>query len=170
MGGPIHRLRQVQPLPGHQALSQCQGLCTPCLSGVWSLGGWCLGTKDCTNLTVFFLIQGHFSSANSVPRIKRRKKTPNLSVTLPVPYLTHSFVVAGIENDEEIKQLDEEIKELSESNSQMEADMIKLRTQVTARGSRPALAARTATAAGRPHFLCLCSFLLYFFTSILVFC
>ncbi|XP_072417126.1 myelin transcription factor 1-like protein isoform X5 [Chiloscyllium punctatum] len=36
----------------------------------------------------------------------------------------------GIENDEEIKQLDEEIKELSESNSQVEADMIKLRTQV----------------------------------------
>lgn len=40
-------------------------------------------------------------------------------------------MVAGIENDEEIKQLDEEIKELNESNSQMEADMIKLRTQVT---------------------------------------
>lgn len=36
----------------------------------------------------------------------------------------------GIENDEEIKQLDEEIKDLSESNSQVEADMIKLRTQV----------------------------------------
>lgn len=41
------------------------------------------------------------------------------------------FAIAGIENDEEIKQLDEEIKELNESNSQMEADMIKLRTQVT---------------------------------------
>lgn len=41
------------------------------------------------------------------------------------------FTIAGIENDEEIKQLDEEIKELNESNSQMEADMIKLRTQVT---------------------------------------
>lgn len=39
--------------------------------------------------------------------------------------------IAGIENDEEIKQLDEEIKELNESNSQMEADMLKLRTQVT---------------------------------------
>ncbi|XP_073424243.1 myelin transcription factor 1-like protein isoform X7 [Dendrobates tinctorius] len=36
----------------------------------------------------------------------------------------------GIENDEEIKQLEEEIKELNESNSQMESDMIKLRTQV----------------------------------------
>lgn len=36
----------------------------------------------------------------------------------------------GIENEEEIKQLDEEIKDLSESNSQVEADMIKLRTQV----------------------------------------
>lgn len=41
------------------------------------------------------------------------------------------FAIPGIENDEEIKQLDEEIKELNESNSQMEADMIKLRTQVT---------------------------------------
>lgn len=41
------------------------------------------------------------------------------------------FAITGIENDEEIKQLDEEIKELNESNSQMEADMIKLRTQVT---------------------------------------
>lgn len=38
--------------------------------------------------------------------------------------------VVGLENDEEIKQLDEEIKDLSESNSQVEADMIKLRTQV----------------------------------------
>lgn len=85
--------------------------------------------------------------------------------------LTHSFAVAGIENDEEIKQLDEEIKELSESNSQMEADMIKLRTQVTVPGAPDAaLAARTGTTAGRPHFLCLCSFRLYFFTSILVFC
>ncbi|XP_039604760.1 myelin transcription factor 1-like protein isoform X3 [Polypterus senegalus] len=35
----------------------------------------------------------------------------------------------GIENDEEIKQLDEEIKELNDSNSQVEADMIRLRTQ-----------------------------------------
>lgn len=52
--------------------------------------------------------------------------------------LTHSLVVAGIENDEEIKQLDEEIKELNESNSQMEADMIKLRTQVTALRLPPA--------------------------------
>lgn len=38
---------------------------------------------------------------------------------------------AGLEHDEEIKQLDEEIKDLSESNSQVEADMIKLRTQVS---------------------------------------
>ncbi|XP_029281154.1 myelin transcription factor 1-like, a isoform X5 [Cottoperca gobio] len=35
----------------------------------------------------------------------------------------------GIENDEEIKQLDEEIKDLNESNNQVESDMIKLRTQ-----------------------------------------
>lgn len=37
---------------------------------------------------------------------------------------------SGIENDEEIKQLDEEIKDLNESNNQVESDMIKLRTQV----------------------------------------
>lgn len=37
---------------------------------------------------------------------------------------------SGIENDEEIKQLDEEIKDLNESNHQVESDMIKLRTQV----------------------------------------
>ncbi|XP_029316413.1 myelin transcription factor 1-like protein isoform X4 [Cottoperca gobio] len=37
----------------------------------------------------------------------------------------------GLENEEDIKQLDEEIKDLSESNSQVEADMIKLRTQIT---------------------------------------
>lgn len=38
--------------------------------------------------------------------------------------------LSGIENDEEIKQLDEEIKDLNESNNQVESDMIKLRTQV----------------------------------------
>ena len=40
------------------------------------------------------------------------------------------FLISGIENDEEIKQLDEEIKDLNESNNQVESDMIKLRTQV----------------------------------------
>lgn len=42
-----------------------------------------------------------------------------------------SSFCAGLEHEEEIKQLDEEIKDLSESNSQVEADMIKLRTQVS---------------------------------------
>ncbi|XP_074516052.1 myelin transcription factor 1-like protein isoform X6 [Sebastes fasciatus] len=37
----------------------------------------------------------------------------------------------GLEHEEDIKQLDDEIKDLSESNSQVEADMIKLRTQIT---------------------------------------
>lgn len=36
----------------------------------------------------------------------------------------------GLDHEEDIKQLDEEIKDLSESNSQVETDMIKLRTQV----------------------------------------
>uniref|UniRef100_A0AAQ4P8N2 Myelin transcription factor 1 like n=1 Tax=Gasterosteus aculeatus aculeatus TaxID=481459 RepID=A0AAQ4P8N2_GASAC len=37
----------------------------------------------------------------------------------------------GLEHEEDIKQLDADIKDLSESNSQVEADMIKLRTQIT---------------------------------------
>lgn len=44
-----------------------------------------------------------------------------------------TFFGLGIENDEEIKQLDEEIKDLNESNNQVESDMIKLRTQVRLR-------------------------------------
>lgn len=39
--------------------------------------------------------------------------------------------MAGLDHEEDIKQLDDEIKDLSESNSQVEADMIKLRTQVS---------------------------------------
>ena len=54
-----------------------------------------------------------------------------LSPQQPPAHVSDPPVPTGIENDEEIKQLDEEIKELNESNSQMEADMIKLRTQVT---------------------------------------
>ncbi|XP_056333144.1 myelin transcription factor 1-like protein isoform X2 [Danio aesculapii] len=37
----------------------------------------------------------------------------------------------GLDCDADIKQLDEDIKDLNESNSQVEADMIKLRTQIT---------------------------------------
>lgn len=37
----------------------------------------------------------------------------------------------GLDHEEDIKQLDEDIKDLSETNSQVEADMIKLRTQVS---------------------------------------
>lgn len=67
---------------------------------------------------------------------------PPSSPRQPPAHVSDPPVPAGIENDEEIKQLDEEIKELNESNSQMEADMIKLRTQVTVseapnRASRP---------------------------------
>uniref|UniRef100_A0A671S360 Myelin transcription factor 1 domain-containing protein n=1 Tax=Sinocyclocheilus anshuiensis TaxID=1608454 RepID=A0A671S360_9TELE len=36
----------------------------------------------------------------------------------------------GLDCDADVKQLDEDIKDLNESNSQVEADMIKLRTQV----------------------------------------
>lgn len=46
------------------------------------------------------------------------------------PVALKFLLLAGIENDEEIKQLDEEIKDLNESNNQVESDMIKLRTQV----------------------------------------
>ncbi|XP_016424975.1 myelin transcription factor 1-like protein [Sinocyclocheilus rhinocerous] len=37
----------------------------------------------------------------------------------------------GLDCDADVKQLDEDIKDLNESNSQVEADMIKLRTQIT---------------------------------------
>ncbi|XP_077566490.1 myelin transcription factor 1-like protein isoform X2 [Stigmatopora nigra] len=37
----------------------------------------------------------------------------------------------GMENEEEIKQLDEEIKDIHESNNRAESDVIKLRTQIT---------------------------------------
>uniref|UniRef100_H3CS92 Myelin transcription factor 1 like n=1 Tax=Tetraodon nigroviridis TaxID=99883 RepID=H3CS92_TETNG len=38
---------------------------------------------------------------------------------------------AGLEHEDDVKQLDEEMKDLSESNPHVEADMIKLRTQIT---------------------------------------
>ncbi|CAM4650447.1 unnamed protein product [Leuciscus chuanchicus] len=37
----------------------------------------------------------------------------------------------GLDCDADVKQLDEDVKDLHESNSQVEADMIKLRTQIT---------------------------------------
>lgn len=40
------------------------------------------------------------------------------------------FSFAGLEHEDDVKQLDEEMKDLSESNPHVEADMIKLRTQV----------------------------------------
>ena len=40
------------------------------------------------------------------------------------------WLFTGIESDEEIRHLDEEIKELNESNLKIEADMMKLQTQV----------------------------------------
>lgn len=40
------------------------------------------------------------------------------------------WLFTGIEGDEEIRHLDEEIKELNESNLKIEADMMKLQTQV----------------------------------------
>lgn len=40
-------------------------------------------------------------------------------------------LVSVLDNDEDIKQLNEEINELNESNSEMEADMMNLHTQVS---------------------------------------
>ena len=40
------------------------------------------------------------------------------------------FLLAGVENDDEIKQLEDEIRVLQSSNSQMETQMLKLRTQI----------------------------------------
>jgi len=41
-----------------------------------------------------------------------------------------SVLTLGLDCDADVKQLDEDVKDLHESNSQVEADMIKLRTQV----------------------------------------
>lgn len=41
-----------------------------------------------------------------------------------------------LDNDEDIKQLNKEINELNESNSEMEADMMNLHTQVSSFRSR----------------------------------
>lgn len=45
---------------------------------------------------------------------------------------------AVLENDEEIKQLNQEIRDLNESNSEMEAAMVQLQSQVSgAAGVQP---------------------------------
>lgn len=45
--------------------------------------------------------------------------------------------VAGLEHEDDVKRLDEEMKDLSDSNPHVEADMIKLRTQVGRPPSTP---------------------------------
>lgn len=45
-------------------------------------------------------------------------------------HLICCFSFVGLEHDDDVKQLDEEMKDLRESNPHVEADMIKLRTQV----------------------------------------
>ncbi|CAF98180.1 unnamed protein product, partial [Tetraodon nigroviridis] len=60
-------------------------------------------------------------------KIQKKKNKKTLTVMLKV-------VVAervGLEHEDDVKQLDEEMKDLSESNPHVEADMIKLRTQIT---------------------------------------
>lgn len=52
-----------------------------------------------------------------------------IGLVIPV-YTKGVWFSAGIESDEEIRHLDEEIKELNESNLKIEADMMKLQTQV----------------------------------------
>lgn len=60
----------------------------------------------------------------------QRQKKANASKKMNRIVVFVCFSCSGIENDEEIKQLDEEIKDINESNNQVESDMIKLRTQV----------------------------------------
>ncbi|KAM9307590.1 suppression of tumorigenicity 18 protein [Gastrophryne carolinensis] len=57
--------------------------------------------------------------------IKKGKTSEEL---MPVTLKTSG---AGIENGEDIRNLDEEIKELNESNLKIEADMMKLQTQIS---------------------------------------
>lgn len=52
----------------------------------------------------------------------------NMSYNCPDALFTNCVV---LDNDEDIKQLNKEINELSESNSEMEADMMNLHTQVS---------------------------------------
>ncbi|GAA6096925.1 myelin transcription factor 1-like protein isoform X5 [Tachysurus ichikawai] len=67
-------------------------------------------------------------SLSGCPRASSAMKKARLS---GVEMLTIKRPSNGLHSDEDIKQLDEEIKDLNESNSQVEADMIKLRTQIT---------------------------------------
>lgn len=89
-------------------------------------------TQDCDD---FFLSNSrvYFPSKFNYEYKRNKENSQNFNSNIFVynSFNILIFIITGIENDEEIKQLDEEIKELNESNSQMEADMIKLRTQVT---------------------------------------
>ncbi|KAK5609312.1 Myelin transcription factor 1-like protein [Crenichthys baileyi] len=78
-------------------------------------------------------VSGSFLTHRSLSGCPRATSAMRKARLSGVEMLTikHQRASNGLEHEEEIKQLDDEIKDLSESNSQVEADMIKLRTQIT---------------------------------------
>ncbi|XP_008397852.1 myelin transcription factor 1-like protein isoform X4 [Poecilia reticulata] len=78
-------------------------------------------------------VSGSFLTHRSLSGCPRATSAMRKARLSGVEMLTikHQRASNGLDHDEEIKQLDDEIKDLSESNSQVEADMIKLRTQIT---------------------------------------
>ncbi|XP_012582833.1 PREDICTED: myelin transcription factor 1-like protein [Condylura cristata] len=103
-------------------------------------GGGAQGTPSCCEVPLWGALRGDTQSSKSGGGPCRWPASADAQSSA-VGAAADEPLSTGIENDEEIKQLDEEIKELNESNSQMEADMIKLRTQVAAAPPAPSLAA-----------------------------
>lgn len=69
------------------------------------------------------------------------------------------LLLSVLDNDEDIKQLNKEINELNESNSEMEADMMNLHTQVRRCGTMCLKNCRASmlkvnTSASGPNSLC----------------
>lgn len=60
----------------------------------------------------------------------------NTAYLLVLNALMTSAMVAGVENDEEIQQLEEEIRVLQTSNSHMESQVMKLRNQISCMESK----------------------------------
>ncbi|MEQ2173116.1 hypothetical protein GOODEAATRI_028515, partial [Goodea atripinnis] len=66
------------------------------------------------------------SGCPRAPANKKKAKLPGDE------YITAKFRASDVlDNDEDIKQLNKDISELNESNTDMEADMMNLQTQVS---------------------------------------
>uniref|UniRef100_A0A674NZN2 Myelin transcription factor 1 domain-containing protein n=1 Tax=Takifugu rubripes TaxID=31033 RepID=A0A674NZN2_TAKRU len=76
-------------------------------------------------------VSGSFLTHRSLSGCPRATSAMRKSRLSGVEMLTIKQQCASNGNHNDVKQLDEEIKDLSESNPHVEADMIKLRTQIT---------------------------------------